>query len=156
MPTVWGHKSGPDTVRLYRKWGSALEKLHPNDRLRIKIDKDRNGKFNSLYHLMLDRLSKAINKGPANTDIDRLKRWVKIKTGRYDVVPLPAPTITGETSAIEYHSTSFAKMGEEEFHSFVSDTCELIRAELAPWVGESAEWQEVQEIIATIAPEPGQ
>lgn len=153
MPTVWGHKHGHDSLRLYSRWAHKLEDLHPNDRVRIKIDKDRNGKFNSLYHVMLDNLAKAINRGPAKTDIDALKRWVKIKTGRYDLVELPQPTTTGETHAVDYHSTSFAKMGEEEFYQFASDTCELIRSELAPWLSGSSEWAEVRKILATIAPE---
>ena len=150
MPTVWGTKDGPCTLRLYSKYAEAIEDLHQGDRLRIKVEKDRNGKFNSLYHVMLDRLARAINRGPATTSIDELKKWVKIRKGWYDVVPLPQATLDGQTHAIDYHSTSFASMGEEDFERFTRDTCELILAELAPWVGSAPEWEEVQKIIGQI------
>ena len=97
MPTVWGTKDGPCTLRLYSKYAEAIEDLHQGDRLRIKVEKDRNGKFNSLYHVMLDRLARAINRGPATTSIDELKKWVKIRKGWYDVVPLPQPTLAVRT-----------------------------------------------------------
>lgn len=150
MPVVWGTKDGPCTLRLYSKYAEAIEDLHQGDRLRIKVEKDRNGKFNSLYHVMLDRLARAINRGPATTSIDELKKWVKIRKGWYDVVPLPQPTLDGQTHAIDYHSTSFAKMGEEDFERFARDTCELILSELAPWVENAPEWEEVQQIIGQI------
>lgn len=150
MPTVWGQKEGPYTLRLYSKYGEALEDLHQGDRLRIVVEKDRNGKYNSLFHVLLDLLSKAINRGPAQTSIDGLKKWIKIKKGYYDVIPLPTPTLDGQTHAIDYKSTSFKTMGEEEFHAFTVEACELISAELAPWVAQSPEWEEAQRIIASI------
>lgn len=153
MPTVWGTKDGPYTLRLYSKYGEAIEGLHQGDRLRIVVEKDRHGKFNSLYHVMLSLLAKAINRGPAQTSINELKKWVKLRKGYYDVVPLPQPLMDGTAHAIDYHSTSFAKMGEEEFEQFANDTCEMIMSELAPWVAGSPEWSEVRDIIAKIRPE---
>lgn len=150
---VWGYKDGPFTLRIYKMHGASMEKLREGDRLRISVDKDRNGKFSSLYHVLLGKLADAINRGPATASIDTLKKWVKLKKGWYDVVTLPRPTLTGETSAIEYHSTSFATMGESEFEQFAKDTCELIVSELAPWVQDAPEWNEIQKIIAQIAPE---
>src|SRR5690606_28364196 len=111
-------------------------------RLRIKVDTDRNGKFSSLYHLMLGKIAKAINRGPASTDIDKLKKWVKLKRGWYDVVALPFP-VDGQESAVEYRSTAFDKMGEAEFQAFARDSAELIRDELAPWISDAPEWPEV-------------
>lgn len=157
MPTVWGEKRGPDTLFIYAKHRDALADLFQGDRLRIVVEKDRNGKFNALYHVMLSLIVKAVNSGPASTSIDALKRWVKLKTGAFDVVELPKPTTctaTGEviTTSIEYHSTSFAAMGEEEFHRFAVDTVDLIRAELAPWIDRSDEWPEIIKIMASISP----
>jgi hypothetical protein len=44
-------------------------------------------------------------------------------------------------------------MAEAEFHQFAVETCELIRAELAPWIGDSPEWRDALAIIAQISPE---
>lgn len=153
MPTVWGRKTGPDTLRIYGHHAPQLEAFHEGDRLRIVVDKDRNGKFNSLFHVMLSKVADAINRGPARTSIDDLKRFVKLRKGLYDVVTLPRPTPTGETTSVAFKSTSFAKMGEEEFHRFALDACELIRAELAPWVADSPEWPEIATILNSILPE---
>lgn len=153
MATMWGTRVGPDLFRVYRSYGETAETFHMGDRLRLTVDKDRNGKFNSLYHVMLDKLAKAINRGPATTSIDDLKKWVKLRRGLYDVVTLPRPTPTGETTAIEYTSTSFHSMGEDEFHQFAVTSCDLIRAELAPWVQDSPEWPEIKAILDSILPE---
>lgn len=151
MSTVWGQRDGI-TIVPYAKFHKAIAEFPEGVRLRIKIDKDRNGKFSALFHVLLGLLVDAINRGPAQTDIDKLKQWVKLKKGHYDVVALPNPV--GEiTHAIDYHSTSFAKMGETEFHQFCADACELILAELAPWVANSPEWPEAQQIIHSILPD---
>lgn len=152
MPTVWGKRVGVSLVP-FGMFQRMLANFPEGERLRIKIDMDRNGKFNSLFHVMLELLVRAINRGPAQTSIDSLKQWVKLRTGRYDLVKLPNPAPDGTTHAIDYHSTSFAKMGEDEFHQFCVDACELIRAELAPWVSGSDEWGEAQKIVNSIAPE---
>ena len=152
MPTIWGHRVG-QSIAPYSKFQDTLGKIPEGMRLRIKLDRDRNGKFSALFHVMLGLLVDAINNGPATTDIDKLKRWVKLKKGHYDVVPLPKPAPDGTTHAIDYHSTAFNKMGEEEFHAFCADACELIRAELAPWVSGSPEWEEAEAIINSILPE---
>ena len=149
---VWGEKTRDGLLKPYAMWGEALDVIKPGERLRITVDKDRNGKFSSLFHLMLGLIAKAINRGPAETDIDKLKKWVKLKRGWFDVVPLPAPK-DGISHVIDYHSTSFAKMGEDEFRRFCVDACELIRDELAPWIGDAPEWRDALAIIETIRPE---
>lgn len=153
MPTVWGELRDDGKLVPYRSYLSQLEGVHVNSRLRIKVDNDRNGKFNGFYHLMLSKVADAVNTGPATTSIDALKNWVKLKTGRYDVVQLPQPTPDGQTHAIDYHSTSFAKMGEAEFHQFAEDTADLIAADLAPWIQSSPQWGEVQVMLAQLKPE---
>ena len=152
MSTIWGIRDGY-TLRPYKAYCGALEDIPEGVRLRISVDKDRNGKFSSLYHLMLGKVAKAVNRGPATTSIDSLKNWVKIKRGWYDLIELPAPTPTGETHAVQYQSTSFATMGEDEFHRFAVDTFDLIAAELAPWIKDAPEWGEVQGFIRNILPE---
>lgn len=154
MPTVWGTKNGPFSLRLYSKYAEAIEDIHQGDRLRIVVEKDRNGKFSSLYHVMLGLLAKAINRGPAKTSIDDLKKWVKLKKGYFKTVELPSPAPDGSTYAIEYLSTSFATMGEDEFEQFAQDTCELILADLAPWVEASPEWPEIRDLVRKINPVP--
>ena len=150
MPTIWGQRHGSTFVP-YAKFMAALDDIPEGVRLKLVIDKDRNGKFNALFHLMLDKVARAINGGPAKTDIDTLKQWVKLKRGWFDLVLLPSP-VDGQTHAIAYRSTSFAKMGESEFRQFALQTCDLIRDELAPWIGNSPEWGEVREILNSIAP----
>lgn len=152
MPTIWGIRDGY-TLRPYKAYCEALEDIPEGVRLRISVDKDRNGKFSSLYHLMLGKVANAINRGPATTSIDNLKKWVKIKRGWYDLVELPAPTVTGERHAVQYKSTAFDAMGEDEFHLFAVDTFDLIAAELAPWIKDAPEWAEVQTFIRGILPE---
>lgn len=151
MPTVWGEINSDGAFLPYAKFREEFAGLAGYGRVRVKVDKDRNGRFSALYHLMLGKVSKAVNSGPAQTDVDSLKRWVKLQTGRYDLVQLPKP-VQGQTHAIEYRSTSFAKMGEAEFHQFAMDTCKLIARELAPWISQSEEWPEIMAIIASIAP----
>lgn len=153
MSTIWGIRDGY-AIRPYKAYCETLEDIPEGVRLRITLDKDRNGKFSSLYHLMLGKVAKAVNRGPATTDIKSLKNWVKIKRGWYDLVELPEPTPTGETTAVEFQSTSFATMGEDEFHQFATDTFELIAAELAPWIKDAPEWAEIQTFIRSILPEP--
>ena len=148
--TIWGQRDGIAIIP-YARFHKAMAEFPEGVRLRIKIDKDRNGKFSALFHVLLGLLVDAINRGPAQTDIDKLKQWVKLKKGHYDVVQLPNPV--GEiTHAIDFHSTSFAKMGDTEFHAFCVDACELILAELAPWVAGSPEWPDAQQIICSILP----
>lgn len=155
MPTVWGQKEDARTIVLYLKYADALEAFMPSDRLRIRIEKDRNGKFNSLFHVMLDRCVKAMNRGPAETTIEDLKKWVKLKNGWYDIVTLPEPATGGQVEAIDYKSTNFSSMGEEEFGRFVQNTCQIIEQELAPWISDAPEWLEISEMLASIsAPTP--
>lgn len=150
MGTIWGYRDGIAIVP-YARFHKHMAEFPEGVRLRIKIDKDRNGKFSALFHVLLGLLVDAINRGPAQTDIEKLKQWVKLKKGYYDVVPLP--NAVGEiTHVIDYHSTSFAKMGETEFHDFCADACELIVAELAPWVSGAPEWTEARQIIRSITP----
>lgn len=152
MTTMWGQRHGTAIVP-YAKFQPMLDKMPEGVRLRLTVDTDRNGKFSSLFHVMLGLLVDAINRGPASTSIDALKQWVKLKTGRFDLVKLPRPAPDGTTHAIDYHSTAFHKMGESEFHQFCTGACDLIRAELAPWVAGSEEWAEARKIIDSIAPE---
>lgn len=151
MPTIWGQRHGATFVP-YAKFMDALDDIPEGVRLKLVIDKDRNGKFNALFHVLLDRVAKAVNRGPAKTDIDTLKAWVKLKRGWFDLVLLPMP-VDGQTHAIGFRSTSFAKMGEVEFHQFAAQTCDLIRDELAPWIASSREWAEIRQIIDGIAPQ---
>lgn len=152
MPTVWGEKIDDRTLRIYVKHAGKLDAFSKTDRLRINVELDRHGKFNSLYHVMLSLVVTAVNRGPSNTDINALKRWVKLKNGWYDVIQLPTPTLDGQNIAVEYKSTSFAAMGEEEFHQFAVDTCKLIQEELAPWIKDSPEWQEIHQIVSSMQP----
>ena len=150
MPPLWGQRVGPAFVP-YKMFHRNLDAIPEGVRLRITVDKDRNGKFNALFHLMLGMVAKAVNRGPAKTDIDALKAWVKLKYGWFDLVLLPMP-VDDQTHAIAYRSTAFDKMGEAEFHGFATQACELISAELAPWIKDAPEWAEIREILASINP----
>lgn len=147
---IWGERHGATLVP-YKRFMDTIQELPEGLRLKITIDKDRNGKFSALYHVMLGLVAKAVNRGPAQTDIDTLKQWVKLKRGWYDVVKLPVET-EGQTHAIVYRSTAFSAMPESEFHQFAMQTCDLIRDELAPWIASAPEWGEIRQIIDGIAP----
>lgn len=152
MPTIWGIRDGL-ALRPYKMFQEKLGDIPEGARLRIKVEIDRSGKFNSFYHVMLSKVVDAVNSGPARTNIDTLKNWIKIECGWYETVKLDKPAPDGSTHAIEYKSTSFAKMDEDEFHQFARDTCDLIARKLAPWIEQSPEWQEIQQMIASISPE---
>lgn len=87
MPTIWGTRRGVMIVP-YQKFMETLEEFPEGVRLRIKVDADRNGKFSALYHLMLGKVVKAINAGPAKTDIKTIKEFIKLKRGWFEVVEL--------------------------------------------------------------------
>jgi len=152
MPTFWGTRHGYSIVP-YHRYAETLEAIPEGARLRVTVEEDRNGKFNSLFHLLLGKVATAVNRGPAKTSIDDLKKWVKIKRGWYRVVDLPTPGPRGETVAVDYLSTAFHAMGEGEFHRFASDACDLIASELAPWITQSPEWPEIHQILSSIRPE---
>jgi hypothetical protein len=128
-------------------WADAMKEFRPGERVQVTVDRDRNGKFNSLFHLCLGMIAKAINRGPATTDIDQLKKWVKLQKGWYTLVRVPPPH---HGWAIDYKSTSFAAMSEEEFHQFATDACNLIRDDLAPWISDAPEFRDVTAIIDSI------
>lgn len=148
---IYGYRKGYTLVP-YKAYCGMLEKVREGDRVRIVIDSDRNGKFNSLFHVLLSKAVDAINRGPAQTSITSLKNFVKLKKGYYKIVDLPTPTPTGETTSVEFKSTSFHTMGEEEFHQFAVDTCDLIANELATWIKDSPEWGEIKQMVRSIMP----
>lgn len=155
MPTIWGQRKGY-TIQPFRAHMEALEAVPEGARLRITIDEDRNGKFSSLFHAMLGKVAAAINRGPAKTSIADLKKWVKIKKGWYRVVDLPTPGPGGETVAIDYRSTAFEQMGQAEFARFATETCDLIASELAPWITQSPEWEQIEGLLKKVSPEEAQ
>lgn len=149
---VWAEVTDSGTIAPYAKWRGLLkEEFRTGERLKITVEKDRNGRFSALFHLALSLIAKAINRGPANADVTSLKRWVKLKKGWFDVVPLPVPQ-DGITHVIDYHSTAFDKMDELEFHRFATEACNLIRDELAPWISGAPEYAEAVAIINQITP----
>jgi hypothetical protein len=152
MLTIWGQRKGY-TIQPFRAHMEALEAIPEGARLRIVIDEDRNSRFSSLFHAMLGKVAAAINKGPAKTSIEDLKRWVKLKKGWYRLVDLPTPGPNGETVAIDYRSTAFEKMGDGEFHQFAIDACDLIASELAPWITQAPEWSKINDMLRRINPE---
>lgn len=79
---IWGERNGFHLVP-FQRFRPKLEAIPEGVRLRISIDQDRNGKFNALFHVMLELVVSAINSGPAKTDLE----------------PLPSPAIgpNGET-----------------------------------------------------------
>jgi hypothetical protein len=151
---VWGEIDSQRTLRVYARFVEALSEFPRGERLRITIDRDRNGKYSAMYHLMLDLLAKAINRGPAATSLDDLKKWIKLKRGWFEVVPLPAPH-EGVTHAIQFKSTAFDAMGEDEFQRFATESAELIAAEIAPWIKGAPEYADVMALIKQINPEVG-
>lgn len=150
MTKVWGTVTKDGTIAPYTRFRQELlEDFRPGERLKITIDKDRNGKFSALFHLALSLVAKAINRGPANATVDSLKQFVKLRKGWYDVVELPVP-LSGQTHAVRFHSTAFASMAEAEFHRFAHEACRLICDELAPWIEDAPEWREAQALINQI------
>jgi hypothetical protein len=155
MLTIWGQRKGYK-IQPFRAHMEALESIPEGARLRISIDEDRNGRFSSLFHAMLGKVAKAINRGPAKTSVADLKKWVKLKRGWYRVVELPTPGPGGETVAVDYQSTAFDQMGDGEFHRFAGDAVDLIASELAPWITQAPEWEQIDTMLKAISPEGAQ
>ena len=155
MPTIWGQRKGY-TIQPFRAHMETLESIPEGARLRVSIDEDRNGRFSSLFHAMLGKVAAAVNRGPAKTSIPDLKKWVKIKKGWYRVVDLPSLGPNGETVAIDYKSTAFDQMGDGEFHEFARDAVDLIASDLAPWITQAPEWNNIKDMLRRIDPEAQQ
>jgi hypothetical protein len=149
---VWAEVASGGIIAPYSKWRAQIaEEFKPGERLKVTVEKDRNGKFSSLFHLALSLIAKAINRGPAYATVESLKQFIKLRKGWYDVIELPANS-SGQTHAVRFHSTAYAKMDDQEFHRFAREACTLIQAELAPWIDGAPEWSEALAIINQIAP----
>lgn len=116
----------------------------------VKITRGRNTKFNSLYRALLGYTVKALAAAGEDWTNDDIHKEIKIHLGFYRVRAMPEHIVrlTGRTHEIEYVSTAFGSMSEDQFRDFVFKAIGVIEEEICPYLMES-EWAEkVNNIIA--------
>ena len=116
----------------------------------VKVSQGRNKKFNGLYHTLLGYVCKALEASGTHWTHDDLHREIKVHLGFYKVREMPKhiAQITGHTHEIEYISTNFDSMSEEQFRKFVFKAFGVIEEKICPHLMES-EWAiKIDKIIA--------
>lgn len=98
-----------------------------------------------LHHLQRVRAEKMPCPKPATAD--QIHRWIKIQAGWCDVVRYPDGNIVREA-----HSTSFAKMSQEEFNVFYKAACAVCwKFVLSQHFGNEQQMQQAIERLAGIS-----
>ena len=93
-------------------------KLKPGDSCVIQIRKPRNPKHNSLYWCLLSNITESTGRWPTP---EALHKWLKFELGMYTITEVNDGRI-----AIEWDSTDFMSMGQEEFRDFFERAVALI------------------------------
>jgi hypothetical protein len=128
----------------------AWEKLSQFEVVAVKVTRGRNKKFNALYHSLLGYVVKALAASGENWSQDDLHREIKIHMGYYKVREMPAhiARLTGRSHEIDYISTRFDSMSEDQFREFVFKAVGVIEAEICPHLMDSDWALQVDKIIA--------
>ena len=145
----YGEHKGDGQLVLYARHAALMSKRRRGVRLRIEVKEDRNGKFNSLYHLMLGKVCEGLEAGGVHADIDDLKTLLKERHGLFTMEPHPRRE---GVMVMRYKSTSFATMDEEEFQRFVAKSCRYLAEASPDWLKDSPQWSEIHDILADITP----
>ena len=116
----------------------------------VKVTRGRNTKFNALYHTLLGYVCKALEASGQQSSKDDLQREIKLLLGFYKLREMPEhiARLTGRTHDIEYISTKFDSMSEEQFRDFVFKAFGVIEEEICPHLMESDWATKVDNIIA--------
>lgn len=150
MKTAWLKREGGALVPTSRAAQEIIADLPSGERLKVEIKQSRNDKHHRMFFALLGLCVKALNNGPAPTTTDLLLKWIKVKLGYVKVVELPANIVqaTDQSHAIEYQSISYDAMDQDAFSAFADEAMRLVRDQIAPWIVDSREWEEVQTILA--------
>lgn len=145
-------KRGPALVPANRRGEVALEGLREGEVIKAEIKRERNPAFHRLYWAMIQAITDALNRGPAQTTPEQLHEWLKIKLGHYELVELPpaAAKAIDQSHAIRLTKTDFKSMDQEAFKGFVGEATRLIRENIAPWIIDAPEWREVSDMLRSI------
>ena len=150
MPThyaqyVDGHLR-PYSQPVAEAW-SAFERFEV---VAVKVTRGRNTKFNALYHTLLGYLRKALEASGEHWTKEDLHREIKLLLGFYKMRKMPEhiARLTGRTHDIEYISTGFDSMSEEQFRDFVFKALDVIEDEICPHLMESDWAMKVDKILA--------
>lgn len=125
-------------------------KLGRYEVVRVKVSPGRNAKFNSLYRALLDYTCKALAAGGTEMTPDDLHKEIKIHLGYYKVREMPEhiARLTGRTHEVDYISTGFDSMSEDEFRDFVKKAVNVIESDICPYLRDSEYAARVDKIIA--------
>ena len=128
----------------------AWQEMSQYEVVAVKVTRGRNKKFNGLYHALLGYTCKALKASGEELTHDDLHREIKIHLGFYKVRKMPdhIAAQTGRTHEIDYLSTGFDKMSEEQFRDFVFKAVGIIETEICPFLHESEFAVQVDKIIA--------
>lgn len=116
----------------------------------VKVTRGRNAKFNALYHALLGYVRKALAASGEEWTHDDLHREIKIHLGYYRVREMPEhiARLTARTHEIDYISTNFGSMSEDQFREFVGKAVTVIEEHICPYLAESDYTQNVDKVIA--------
>lgn len=116
----------------------------------VKVTRGRNKKFNGLYRTLLGYVCKALEASGEHWTQDDLHREIKVHLGFYKVREMPEhiARLTGRSHEIDFISTSFDSMSEEQFREFVFKAVGVIEEHICPHLMESEWAMKVDKIIA--------
>ncbi len=142
-------RKGDSLVPSAKAWRHALGEVPIGEKVRVEVSRPRNSRHHRMFFALLQLSVTALNRGPAGTTVDALLDWLKGKLGYYEIVELP-PNLaqtTGQSHAVRFKSIRFAAMDQTAFANFADEAMRLIRDEIAPWIDESPEWPEIEDIL---------
>ncbi len=153
--SLWQYRDG--ALRPASKSAQRMaETWFTGKRVTIQVREERHAKFHRFFFAFLGMVAEAINAGPMTaTSTEEVLKWLKLRLGYVKAVELPPALAKAadQSHAIEFKSISFARMDDEAFHNFAAECARLIAKDLAPYIASSAQWGEVQAMIAQLRPE---
>lgn len=135
----------------------AIEKLKFGALYKIEPKQPRNSKQHRLFWAFVTYVAEALNDGPAGaiwtaenvkddllvaTGRTRDRNMTRIERMRHNV-PDGAVAIVSRPVSI-----SFVSMSGDDFAAFMDDAMAYVRDHLAPWIGASDHWPEIEKILA--------
>lgn len=131
-----------------RRAEDAIRALPDREEVRCEVRADRHGKYHRLYFNMLHHVVEALNNGPAETNEDELRDWIKIKLGHVELKELPPALARAadQSHVLMLKSWSWAKMDQRQFEGVFLESVRLFLSEW-PWLRSSPQWPEIEDHI---------
>ena len=118
-----------------------LAKLKEEERVWVKLDRQRSDRQVRFFHALIKHVAEAT----AIESPEALKVWIKLQTGRFDLLKMPGGEIIKSPHSI-------TAMNREEFSVFLDEAIRLICADILP---EIKDRELIAEIDAMLGLEPG-